>query len=59
MKSTVFHLTLTAEQLDAVCEGLGARLDCIDAAPQLYSPGDRAMVDALLLQLIAVRYPRR
>lgn len=59
MNSPAFNVPLTADQLDAVCEGLGARLEEIDAAPRDYEPGYRDMVAALLADLVAVRHPRR
>jgi len=59
MTSPTFPLSLTADQLDAVLEGLAAYLDTIDAAPQDHDPARRRMVDALLADLTAARWPKK
>lgn len=59
MNAPTFSLSLTADQLDVVLEGLAAYLDTIDAAPLDHDPARRRMVDALLADLTAARWPRR
>lgn len=59
MNAPTFSLSLTADQLDAILDGLARTLDAVDAAPRDYERGYRDMVDALALDLTRARWPKR